>query len=214
MPLSVARRLAHIRIMSNVPPDTAKRADIIAAAITEFRMRGFGGARVDDIAERAKVSKRTLYRYFLSKEALFDAIVKLALTPHPPGTDASYHPDQPVAKQLARLIDGYVTIVSDAQYIALSRVVTAEFLHQPELANAVRDSALEDRFALFLEAAMNAGALRSADPEHAATQLSALLKAFFFWPGFFQDAPPHSPDNRTRLRDDCLAMFLSHYEVR
>lgn len=199
--------------MSSVPPDTVKRADIIAAAITEFRMRGFGGARIDEIARRAKVSKRTLYRYFSSKEALFDAIVKLALTPYPPGTDGSYNPDRPVAEQLSSLIDDYVAIVSNDQYIALARVVTVEFIHQPELAGAVENNAPEDRFVHFLGAAMNAGALREADPKHAATQLIALLKAFFFWPGFFQEVPHRSNDERASLRDDCLAMFLNHYRV-
>jgi TetR/AcrR family transcriptional regulator of autoinduction and epiphytic fitness len=198
--------------MNNISADTTKRGDIISAAINEFRMRGFGGARVDDIAERAKVSKRTLYRYFPSKEILFDEIVKMALTPHPPGTDGSYDPDRTVAEQLVKLIDGYIAIVSEEHYMALARVVTVEFIQQPELAGALQKSAPEDRFLHFIGAAMKAGALRSADPGHAASQLSALLKAFFFWPGFFQALPPLSDDERMRLRDDCIAMFLKHYQ--
>lgn len=146
-------------------------------------------------------------------KALFDEIVKMALTPHPPGADGSYDPDLPVAEQLAKLIDGYVAIVSEEQYIALVRVVTVEFIQQPELAGALQESAPEDRFVHFLGTAMKAGALRSVDPGHAAAQLSALLKAFVFWPGFFQAVPPPGDDERVSLCDDCIAMFLKHYQI-
>ena len=193
--------------------NTPKRADIVAAAITEFRNSGFGGARVDEIAERARVSKRTLYRYFPSKEALFDAIVTLALTQHPPEANTSFDPDCPLRDQLRNLIDAYLAVISAQQYIALARVVTAEFIRHPELARASDDNAPEDRFEQFFAAAMEAGAMRPADPVHAAMQLTALLKAFFFWPAFLKDAPPSNEAERARLRDDCLSMFLAHYEA-
>jgi AcrR family transcriptional regulator len=51
-------------------PD-ATRARILAAAKMEFARKGLGGARVDDIAARAKTNKRMLYHYFGNKEALF-----------------------------------------------------------------------------------------------------------------------------------------------
>lgn len=200
--------------MTSAPADTAKRSDIITAAIAEFRKRGFGGARVDEIAERAKVSKRTLYRYFPSKEDLFDAIVKLALTLHPPGMDGSYDPVRPLEDQLRELVDAYLDIVSQSQYIALARVVTVEFIHQPKLARLAEKSAPENRFERFIAAAMQAGAMRVADAGEAATQLTGLLKVFFFWPPFFEDAPPLNLEKHARLRDDCLTMFLTHYQIK
>ena len=51
-------------------PD-ATRARILAAAKAEFARKGLGGARVDDIAARAKANKRMLYHYFGNKEELF-----------------------------------------------------------------------------------------------------------------------------------------------
>ncbi len=200
--------------MTSMTPDTAKRSDIIEAAITEFQMRGFGGARVDEIAGRAKVSKRTLYRYFPSKEDLFDAIVKLALTQHPPEADSAFDPGCPFDDQLRDLVDAYLEIMSKDKYIALARVVTVEFIHQPELARASEKIAPEDRFEHFFLDAMRAGAMRTADPKAAVMQLTALLKAFFFWPAFFQNASPIDSQTRLRLRDDCLTMFLNHYLVR
>ncbi len=51
------------------PEATRKR--IVLAARTEFAQRGLGGARVDQIAARAKTNKRMLYHYFGNKDALF-----------------------------------------------------------------------------------------------------------------------------------------------
>jgi AcrR family transcriptional regulator len=51
-------------------PDATQRR-ILAAACTEFAMKGLGGARVDEIAARAKTNKRMLYHYFGNKTDLF-----------------------------------------------------------------------------------------------------------------------------------------------
>lgn len=49
----------------------ATRARILKAAKAEFARKGLGGARVDDIAARARSNKRMLYHYFGKKEELF-----------------------------------------------------------------------------------------------------------------------------------------------
>ena len=51
-------------------PD-ATRLRILAAAKSEFAKKGLGGARVDDIAAKARINKRMLYHYFGNKEELF-----------------------------------------------------------------------------------------------------------------------------------------------
>ncbi len=49
---------------------------ILQAAKREFARLGFGGARVDSIATRAKANKRMIYHYFSSKEELFTAVLE------------------------------------------------------------------------------------------------------------------------------------------
>lgn len=56
------------------PDDTKRR--ILAAAKAEFAKKGLGGARVDDIAARAKANKRMMYHYFGKKEELFRQVVE------------------------------------------------------------------------------------------------------------------------------------------
>jgi TetR/AcrR family transcriptional regulator len=52
------------------------REKILKHATEEFARMGFGGARVDRISERSKLSKNMLYYYFKSKEGLFIAVLE------------------------------------------------------------------------------------------------------------------------------------------
>ena len=54
----------------------ATRDRILRAAVSEFSEKGLGGARVDEIAERAGANKRMLYHYFGNKEDLFLAALE------------------------------------------------------------------------------------------------------------------------------------------
>jgi AcrR family transcriptional regulator len=51
-------------------------ADIIEIATREFAEKGLAGARIDVIAEATRTSKRMIYYYFGSKEALYRAVLE------------------------------------------------------------------------------------------------------------------------------------------
>jgi AcrR family transcriptional regulator len=53
-------------------------ADIIAVATREFAEKGLAGARIDDIAESMRTSKRMIYYYFGSKEGLYIRVLEEA----------------------------------------------------------------------------------------------------------------------------------------
>src|SRR3954467_5822602 len=52
----------------------ARPAEIIDAALTVFSAHGFAAAKLDQVAKLAGISKGTLYLYFESKTALFEAM--------------------------------------------------------------------------------------------------------------------------------------------
>ena len=52
------------------------RANIIEVATHEFSEKGLSGARIDEIAERTRTSKRMIYYYFESKEGLYRAVLE------------------------------------------------------------------------------------------------------------------------------------------
>lgn len=58
----------------------AKRADKIArildASLALFAERGFHGTAMPDIAARAEIAPATIYRYFVNKEALVNAVFR------------------------------------------------------------------------------------------------------------------------------------------
>lgn len=54
----------------------ATRASILAAARVEFAAKGLEGARVDQIARRARANKQLVYYYFGSKDDLYTAALE------------------------------------------------------------------------------------------------------------------------------------------
>jgi AcrR family transcriptional regulator len=54
------------------------KSEILEVATREFADRGFAGARVDEIADRTRTTKRMIYYYFGSKERLFVAVLERA----------------------------------------------------------------------------------------------------------------------------------------
>ena len=56
-------------------PDRTK-ANIVEIATAEFSEKGLSGARIDEIAERTRTSKRMIYYYFESKEGLYRAVLE------------------------------------------------------------------------------------------------------------------------------------------
>lgn len=54
----------------------ARPGEIIAAAFQEFDERGFGQTALADIAARAGISRTTIYLYFDTKEAIFEAAIR------------------------------------------------------------------------------------------------------------------------------------------
>ncbi len=54
----------------------ARPGELLAAALDLFVEKGFAGTRSEEVAQRAGVSKGTLFLYFPTKEELFKAVVR------------------------------------------------------------------------------------------------------------------------------------------
>jgi AcrR family transcriptional regulator len=59
----------------------ARPDEILDSALAEFSEFGFGAARLESVARRAGIAKGTIYLYFGSKEELFEAVVRRAVSP-------------------------------------------------------------------------------------------------------------------------------------
>jgi AcrR family transcriptional regulator len=73
---------------ADAPSDTAHRKrrkdarpqELLDAALALFVEKGFAATRSEEVAQRAGVSKGTLYLYFPSKEELLKAVIKQSLS--------------------------------------------------------------------------------------------------------------------------------------
>ena len=52
-----------------------RRAEILAAALAQFAVRGYHGTSIDDIATTAGISKSLIYEHFASKRELHDELL-------------------------------------------------------------------------------------------------------------------------------------------
>lgn len=53
-----------------------KREEILEAALDVFARDGYAGSTIEEIAERASASTRTVYNHFVNKQGLFAAVVE------------------------------------------------------------------------------------------------------------------------------------------
>jgi TetR/AcrR family transcriptional regulator len=88
-----------------------RRRSILNAARAVFFESGFKLATVDDVAERAEVSKGTVYLYFESKETILAHLLLEGLDELVADLEEAYAPDQEIAssERLRRLALAYLT---------------------------------------------------------------------------------------------------------
>jgi len=78
MSKSVAKKRANKRASGWLQDPAGMRSRILAAATREFARHGFGGARIDRIADLAGANKRMVYYHIGDKEALYLAVLEAA----------------------------------------------------------------------------------------------------------------------------------------
>ncbi len=104
------------------------RARILAAAKAEFARLGLGGARVDEIAEKAQANKRMIYHYFGGKEDLFKAVLEEAWLDIRTAEQAlSLHELPPKEALVALVTFTWNYYLENPEFI---RLVNSENLHQ------------------------------------------------------------------------------------
>lgn len=90
---------------------------ILDAAAVEFAARGFGGARVDRIARRARVNKAMLYYHFKSKQGLYRALLRRVFSVAAARMGAIAAGEGSPEDKLDRVIAGFAGLIRDHQYL-------------------------------------------------------------------------------------------------
>ncbi len=199
--------------MTDCDQPRSKQAQIIEAAVKEFQEKGFDAARMDCVSARAGVSKRTVYKYFESKENLFRAILDVLSDRFSGMQDMRYDPARPLREQLVALgrAEGALLITPDV--MAMARMLISETLRSPEMARTAQGRMDKTgAFVAMLRAAQEDGRIDAEDPDEAAREFMALIKAKAFWPMIF-GAPLLTCAEMERVVDSSVDMILSRYGV-
>ena len=192
-------------------PNASKHAQIIEAAVAEFQEKGFAAASMDRISARAEVSKRTLYKYFESKENLFRLIVIELSNRFADVGEFRYVPGRDIRAQLTELAWAEGRILMMPEVIAMSRMVISETLRNPVLAAAAQGKLDKTPiFAAILKQAAEDGQLQITDPESAGKEFIGLIKAKAFWPMIFTGGVL-SKKEMTATIDSSVELILSRY---
>ena len=105
---------------SDPRPDS--RSAILEAATEEFAEHGFDGTRIEHVADRAGFNKALVYKHFVSREGLFEAVL-----------DALFAKRQAVLRRLPKTVDEVL--------VAWSRANLAD----PSFCKLIMREALEHR---------------------------------------------------------------------
>ncbi len=118
------------------------RATVLDALIGLVAEQGFGGTSMDELAERAGVSKATIYRRWPSKDRLIvDAHRSMLSEAAVPDTGS-------LRGDLIALTDRVADMLEDERLPRLLQASMGEMLTNPELSRAVRERVLRPRLAM------------------------------------------------------------------
>ena len=156
------------------PRDPAKLEAILDAAYDLFLDRGIAATPIDVIAERAGVSKMTVYANFQDKPALLAAVFdRMRKTTHLPDLPLGSNLNLSL-ERLAEFGELIVSTLTRPEVIRVTRLMAECAAEQPRLATvfyAAGRGEMLSRLAKFLDGLIERGILSIKDPGLAADEL-------------------------------------------
>ena len=185
------------------PRARAKRDQILVGARRVFLRDGFAATSTDVIAAEAKVSKRTLYVYYPSKEELFADVMRKLTIENPQARaletieEMSPSSEEELRRDLLELARKIIATMMQPDYLALLRTTIAETHRFPQLGGLFRATVPERAmrsFAVFIEKSRERGVVGpDVDGDTAARMFVGPLLTYAVLNGLFAEGPPRPP---------------------
>ncbi|HEY1106096.1 MAG TPA: TetR/AcrR family transcriptional regulator [Agromyces sp.] len=191
------------------------RATILDAANELFLEHGSDRTSLARVAERAGVSKATLFKQFPTKAELFEAMVLAAA-----GSPEGGFEDPPAgdfAAGLTRLGLAYVELLNRPGMTDVVRAVIAESSRFPELRERVFDFGTLPLFAAVRRWFVTASAEGTAqvdDPDSAAAQFLGMISTVVFWPQLIHGGWSLSDSETGRVVHEAVLTIVARYGAR
>ncbi|TYP90469.1 TetR/AcrR family transcriptional regulator [Blastococcus xanthinilyticus] len=191
------------------------RAAILGAAEALFLESGYDRTSLARVAERAGVSKATLFKQFPTKAALFEAVV-LAVGPAP-GSEVPAPPPGDLHAGLLALGRQYAEVLEHPRTAEVMRLLVAEGARFPELRERTFDfGTLPAVVALhrYLRAERDAGSVRAESPETASAQFLGMIATAIFWPRLVHPGWSIDDEGRHRAIEEAVRTMIARYAVQ
>lgn len=103
---------------------------IFEAAFRVFQLKGFKGARMQEIADEAGINKAMLHYCFKNKELLFEAVFMNAFGKLAPQINEIFKSQDSIFEKIKKFTDSYVSFVMN--YPFLPQFIIQEMNNNPE----------------------------------------------------------------------------------
>ncbi len=185
------------------PRAAAKRDQILSGARRVFLRDGFAAASTDAIAAEARVSKRTLYVYYSSKEELFADVMRKLTIENPQIRaletieEMSPGSEDELRRDLLGLARKIVAAMMQPDYLALLRTTIADTHRFPQLGGIYRATVPERgmrSIAFLIEKSRERGVVGpEVDGDTAARMFVGPLLTYAVLDGLLTEGPPRPP---------------------
>ena len=161
---------------------------IIEAARQVFLVKGFDGARMQEIADTAEINKGLLHYYFKSKNKLFEMVFGIAFETMFARMTSIINADQPLFDKIRSFCHSYISLLSVNSY--LPRFVLNELGKNPEnfVSNLLKKK-MKPNFRPFfvqIEQEIEAGNIRNVEPLEVVVNMMSLCVFPFIGKPIFQ----------------------------
>ena len=116
---------------------------IVQTAALAFQTEGYAGTGIADVAQRAGVSTKTLYRLVPTKADLFKMVIADRIARFMSAIDEPDGATSDLATGLERILIAYANLSLDPEVVAVYKLVFAESGRFPEVAEAFYQGAVQ-----------------------------------------------------------------------
>lgn len=183
---------------------TERPREILEAALALFVEKGFAATRLDDVAQRAGLSKAAIYLYFHDKMTLFQGVIRQTVISNfgtVEGLLAAHR--GPVAEMLPRLLEFMASRIEDTPLASIAKLVIAESRAFPEIGRFYLTEVIGRGLPLFeslIKRGIAQGEFRKVDPGLTVRSLVGPMLLAGVWKTVFEPIGGEKLDTRALAR--------------
>jgi TetR/AcrR family transcriptional regulator len=163
----------------------ARPGELLAAALDLFVEKGYAATRVEEVAQRAGVSKGTLFLYFTSKEELFKAVVRENISGRFAEWSNELETYEGSSEDLVRYcMTSWWERIGSTKASGIPKLMMSEAGNFPEIAKFYQEEVLQPGNALIkriLKRGVDRGEFGEVDPDYGVYSILAPMIFLAMW---------------------------------